>query len=174
MRALFIAALAVATFGVFLSSAGPVGLSAQAEAASGGAGATRPLTSEIETSAAMFVLEEFLDGANTLERLKPFYGEYVFYFDQGVRSRAQVMEDKRLYIQRWPDRTLTPDLATVETRPVPGTDGRIDVEVKLEVDFDVEGPGRSASGRSTVSLLLAERSGGFIILSEGGRVISRR
>lgn len=167
MRAFLIAAAAFAIGHV----AAP---KAEAQAASGQAvSVSKPLPSKIEVDAALFVLEEFLDGGNSVEKIETFYGEYVFYFDQGVRSREQVMEDKRIYIGRWPDRVLTPDLSTLETRPVPGGDGRVDVEVKVEIDFDVSGPGRTANGRATVALLLAERGGGFIVLSEGGRVISR-
>ncbi|MEL6980485.1 MAG: hypothetical protein AAGM38_17690 [Pseudomonadota bacterium] len=171
-------AAAAAAIGLALA-APPMGASiggfgAALAAGEDAAGVSKLLPKGIEADAAFFVIEEFLDGGNTLDRLEKFYGEYVFYFDRGVRSRAQVLEDKRLYVTRWPDRTLTPDLSTLQTKSVKGGDGRIDVEVNLEIDFEVSSPIRSASGRSTVSLLLAKRSGQFIILSEGGRVISRR
>ena len=132
-----------------------------------------PIGSQIEAAAAMFVVDRFLNGANELRDVRRFYGESVFYFDQGVQSRDEVLADKRAYFERWPQRSLTPDLATLKTRPIPGSDGRMDVEVRLEVDFDVASGARSASGRSTVVLILAERGDAFIVLSEGGRVVSR-
>ncbi|MEM9724143.1 MAG: hypothetical protein AAF909_01610 [Pseudomonadota bacterium] len=133
-----------------------------------------PLPSAIEAAAAWFVVERFLNGSNDLRAVRGLYGETVDYFDQGLRRRDQVMADKRAYFSRWPKRIFTPDLGTLRTRTIPGPDGRRDVEVTLEVDFDVFGPNRRANGRSEVALVLAERGEGFIVLAEGGRVIGRR
>lgn len=162
---------------------------------------SQPLGTELEARAAMFVIERFLDEENELDDIKAFYGSTVFYFREGVQSLDEVMADKKAYLERWPERRFNPDLRTLRTRLIEGSDGRRDVEVRLEVDFEVAGAnrrGRSrfdgvgfsgddaldrsdeprrrrvSRGRSVVIIVLAERSDDFIILSEGGRVISRR
>lgn len=136
--------------------------------------ASEPLRSKLEAEAALFVLDKFLNEANRLPDVTGFYGESVFYFDQGVQTREEVLADKRAYFDRWPSRKFGPDLSTLQTRVIESPDGRKDVEVRLEVDFEVEGREQSASGRSVVVVVVAKREGGFMILSEGGRVISRR
>lgn len=136
--------------------------------------ASDPLGSKRQADAALFVLDRFLNENNELNDVRAFYGESVFYFDQGVQSRQEVLEDKRAYFERWPSRSFNPDLTTLRAKEISGPDGRTDVEVEVEVEFEVSGPERSASGRSVVMLVVARRGGQFIILSEGGRVISRR
>lgn len=137
-----------------------------------------PLPSAVEAAAAWFVVEQFLNGSNDLRAVRRLYGETVAYFDQGEQRRDQVMADKRAYFSRWPKRIFTPDLGTLRTRTIAGPDGRqdgdVEVEVKVEVDFDVFGPNRRANGRSEVVLRLAERGDAFIVLAEGGRVLRRR
>ena len=162
---------------------------------------SQPLGTELEARAAMFVIERFLNEENELDDIKAFYGSSVFYFREGVQSFDEVMADKEAYLRRWPDRRFDPDLRTLQTRLIEGPDGRRDVEVRLEVDFEVSGAGRHgrnrfdgvgysgddaidfadepirrrvSRGRSVVVVVLAERADDFIILSEGGRVISRR
>ena len=163
---------------------------------------SEPLKTPLEARAAMFVIDQFLNDENDLEAIKAFYGESVFYFREGAQSRAEVLADKKAYLERWPRRRFEPDLGTLRTRLIKGPDGRSDVEVSLEVDFEVSGaprrdlrrrdglgfsgdeaPSRAdraarsrrvSRGRSIVVIVLARRADDFIVLSEGGKVIDRR
>lgn len=164
-------------------------------------GVSAPLGTSLEARAAMFVIDRFLDEKNDLDDIAAFYGESVFYFREGVQSRAEVLADKKAYLQRWPNRRFFPDLTTLRTRLIEGPDGRRDVEVRLEVDFEVAGKRRDlrrrnrledteddartrayrtgrgqrvSRGRSVVIIILAEREDDFIVLSEGGQVVQRR
>lgn len=135
--------------------------------------ASAMLATELEADAALFVIERFLDGGNTVQDVAPLYADTVRYFDRGVETRDSVLRDKAAYFERWPERRFEPDLSTLSTREIGGPDGRRDVEVAMEVDFDVAGGDRSASGRSRLEMVLAPIGDGFIILAERGRVVSR-
>lgn len=123
----------------------------------------------------MFVLERVLDESGDAASVLRFYAPRLRYFDRGEISRREVMADKAAYFRRWPERRFRPDLATLETSVLTEEGEERAIDVRIEVEFDVAGPDREASGRSVVEVTLAPRGAdAFIVVAEGGRVISRR
>ena len=124
-----------------------------------------------QAEAAYFVLETHLDSAASLEEMRRWYADRVSYYGRGLQDRALVLTDKKYYIDRWPERTVTPDLSTLEIQTV--AKGMYDVAV--EVEFSVKNDTTAIDGRTLVELTLEEGPDGLLkITRESGRILSRR
>jgi len=97
-----------------------------------------------------------------------YSGQVGFYGN--TRSRAQVMEEKQAFVDRWPVRYYYLDVSTARAVCSPSR-----CTVTGEVVWDARSPERSAvsRGRSFVEITLARDGNGFFIVGEAGRVLER-
>ncbi len=135
------------------------------------AGAQGPLFATLgEARAAMFVLEDFLDGDASIGEIARLYADTVEYFDKGALKRAEILDIRRNFLSRWSSRSYAPDLSTLVVR----RDGENRYVVQIEVDFTVQNAAAQVAGRSLVDLTVVERGDAFEVVREGGRVIVQR
>lgn len=151
-----------ALLSVFLAAAAP---SAAAQSSS-----VVKLDDAGQAAAAYFLLETHLDAAASIDEMRDWYAERVSYYGRGVQDRALVLTDKKYYVDRWPVRSVAPDLSTLEVKTV--SDGVYDLTV--EVDFSVANDKTSISGRTRVELTVEIAQDGIRITRESGRILSRR
>lgn len=161
----WIAAVALAT-GL---AAGPAAWAQTAAATAGPFGSAQVADLE-QADAALFVIEEYLDGDNSLEEISRHYADVVSYYDLGPQSLETVLTDKAAYLRRWPRRVFAADLGTLV---VANIDEDIHA-VTLEVDFEVTNARSSVAGRSLIEIVVRKTEGGHRIIAEGGQVLSRR
>lgn len=141
-------------------------------AAPAGAQTARALLPDLgQADAAMFVIEAYLNGENTLEDISSQYAQVVSYYDLGAQSIDTVLNDKAAYVRRWPQRAFFPDLNTLAVTVIEPDNI---YSVAVEVDFDVSNDRASVAGRSLIEIVVRRAGEGFEIIGEGGRVISRR
>jgi len=109
--------------------------------------------------------------AVTLARMPAFYGPEVVFHGQRMSIKA-LMEDKRRFARRWPDRQYQPRRDTM----------RIACDVAAEmcnlrtiVNFVAASPqrGRRSQGAITLALDISFADGLPIIVNESSRVIAR-
>lgn len=137
-------------------------------AAAGAARASGPLFSTLdEVDAALFVLEDFLNGDATIAEVARLYADQVTYFDEGILARTTILDYRRDFLSRWSSRSYTPDLATLLVR----RDGERRFIVQIEVDFMVRNAAAQLSGRSLVDLTIERRGEEFEVVREAGRVL---
>lgn len=122
-----------------------------------------------EAAAAFFVVDVFLDAAAAPEDMRDWYADSVRYYGRGAQERSVVLTDKGYYITRWPQRSVTPDLATLVVSPSPG--GVYDISI--EADFSVSNDATVVSGRMIIELTLEEGPRGLRITRENGRILRR-
>lgn len=142
-----------------LASAAPSAASAQAAAAL--------FATRAEADAAFFVLEEFLDGAASLDAIAALYADSVDYFALGPQPRDQVLAFRRDFLSRWSERTYDPDLATLVVQ----RDGDDRFSIRIEVDFTLLNAATQLSGRSLVDLTVERRGERFVVIREAGDVL---
>jgi hypothetical protein len=100
------------------------------------------------------------------------FGAEIRYYGKVVPN-AQVVEEKRRYLNRWPQRRyqLKP-----ETMRVACDEVRATCLVSGELDYDVRDPrgSRSASGAATYELRVIFTQAGPKVVEESGRTLARR
>ena len=113
----------------------------------------------------VLIEESAFDGAH---HVPEYYANNVFYFDKYVPF-SEVLEDKRSYYERWPNRSFHIDTSTITSYcQLAGC------AVSGEYDFVVKNypANKMISGRARFEYLLTS-SGPFKILSENGKVTRR-
>lgn len=100
------------------------------------------------------------------------FGAEIRYYGKVVPNE-QVVEEKRRYLSRWPQRRyrLKP-----ETMRVQCDDARATCHVSGELDYDVRDPSaaRAASGAATYELRVVFSQAGPKVVEESGRTLARR
>ena len=99
------------------------------------------------------------------------YGAEIRYYGKTI-SNAQVIEEKRRYLTRWPERTyrLKPETTRIEC-----DEARASCQMTGELDYQARNPGEARVSR--VGVLRHPRrvrAEGARIVEENGRTIARR
>jgi len=118
-----------------------------------------------------FVRREWMQEGRTSHVVRrDNYAPYVTYYGKHGVPRGRIMKDKARYFRRWPYASYKVDAGTLEIRPAAGP-GRY--QVSFEYDYEVASSKKSSAGRGLAQLTLEVASGGFRIVSEGGRVLRK-
>lgn len=124
-----------------------------------------------EERVARFVVNFYLaaDGLSDEEIMK-IYAPRVAYFDEQVRTREQIVVDKKAYFARWPKRTyrLERDTLKIARRG----DGEKIYDVMFAYTFDLASGRRVSRGRGMTYLTL-DLTGEGRITRETGSVLQR-
>jgi hypothetical protein len=129
----------------------------------------------IEDQARRFVVNYFAHwsegGAEALAYFAATYADHVTFYGRSL-DRNEVMEGKRNYAERWPQRIYTArsDTFNVFCNPTNRT-----CTISGIVDWDCRNPSRNAqtTGSAHFSLTVAMTQGSATILAENGSVIAR-
>jgi hypothetical protein len=109
--------------------------------------------------------------AETLAQMPSFYGREVIFHGRRMSVRA-LMNDKRRFARRWPERSYQPRHETIRV----ACDTREELcNVRAIVDFVAESPrrGKRSQGATTLALDISFAEGRPIIVTETSRVIGR-
>lgn len=100
------------------------------------------------------------------------FGAEIRYYGKVVPN-AQVVEEKRRYLSRWPQRRYQ---LKADTMRVQCDDARATCLMSGELDFDVRDPraARSSSGAATYELRVVFTQAGPKVVEESGRTLARR
>lgn len=106
-----------------------------------------------------------LGGQDNLEASMSLYADQIEYFDQGIQSRTAVMDDKRAYFGRWPQRSYerTMDIITLQDNG----DVR---QVRFDYRYTVRNDTRELSGTAYTILDLVRNGENMVITAERGAV----
>ena len=100
------------------------------------------------------------------------FGAEIRYYGKVV-PLSQVVQDKRSYLNRWPQRsyTLKPDTMKIEC-----DNARSTCLLTGELDYDVRDPraSRTSSGSATYELRVTFSQAGPKVVEENGRTLARR
>nr|ALS90961.1 MetaGeneMark_Unknown Function [uncultured bacterium] len=100
------------------------------------------------------------------------FGAEIRYYGKVVPN-AQVVEEKRRYLTRWPQRryNLKPDTMRVQC-----DEARSTCQMSGELDYDVRDPraARTSSGAATYDLRVVFTQAGPKVVEESGRTLARR
>lgn len=109
------------------------------------------------------------DNQTAMERLPGTYADEVAFYDNR-RTRNEVIAEKRAFADRWPVR----DYRFRPSRDASSCSGD-HCTIVGEVDWYAHSPERSKTSRGTAAVVieLLKRGSEFLIVGEGGRVISR-
>ena len=130
----------------------------------------------LDTRARAFV-EDYMrrtegDAEQVLTFVRNSFGAEIRYYGKVVPN-AQVVEEKRRYLTRWPQRRyqLKP-----ETMRVQCDEARSTCQISGEVVFDVRDPraARTSAGAATYDLRVVFTQAGPKIVEESGRTLARR
>jgi hypothetical protein len=130
----------------------------------------------LDTRARAFV-EDYMrrtegDTEQVLTFVRNSFGAEIRYYGKVVPN-AQVVEEKRRYLTRWPQRRyqLKP-----ETMRVQCDEARSTCQMSGELDYDVRDPraARTSSGAASYELRVVFTPGGPKVVEESGRTLARR
>ena len=112
------------------------------------------------------------DTEQVLAFVRNSFGAEIRYYGKVVPN-AQVVEEKRRYLTRWPQRRyqLKPDTMRVQC-----DEARSTCQMSGELDYDVRDPraARTSSGAATYDLRVVFTQAGPKIVEESGRTLARR
>jgi hypothetical protein len=136
-----------------------------------------PPASAIEQTATDFVRAVFVIWsaplAQSLESMARIYSDEVLYHGKPVARRA-VLEDKRRFQQRWPDRQYTIRPGTLAVRCSQGAGGSSPTcSIVATVDWMVQNGARRSVGTATIDYSVVVKDGGVWITAENSRVLQR-
>lgn len=130
----------------------------------------------LDTRARAFV-EDYMrrtegDTEQVLTFVRNSFGAEIRYYGKVVPN-AQVVEEKRRYLTRWPQRRY---LLKPETMRVQCDEARSTCQMSGELDYDVRDPraARTSSGAASYELRVVFTQGGPKVVEESGRTLARR
>jgi hypothetical protein len=112
------------------------------------------------------------DTEQVLAFVRNSFGAEIRYYGKPA-SNAQVVEEKRRYLNRWPQRRYQ---IKPETMRVQCDEARATCLLEGELDYDVRDPraSRSSSGSATYALRVVFSQQGPKVVEESGRTLARR
>jgi hypothetical protein len=131
---------------------------------------------ELDARARQF-LEDYMkrtegETEQVLSFVRNNFGVEIRYYGKTV-ALAQVVQEKRNYLNRWPERryTLKPDAMNIQCDPA-----RSSCLMSGELDYEVRDPrsARASSGSATYELRVLFSQAGPKIVEENGRTLARR
>jgi hypothetical protein len=130
----------------------------------------------LERRAAQFVTNLFAvwssQNANAVAMLDALYGDYVRYFNK-LLPRADVIQEKTEFVQRWPERRYTPRPDTLE---IQCDKSSVTCDIKGTLDWDARSQVRGARSigvaKFEFEITLAGRRP--IVIAESSKVITRK
>jgi hypothetical protein len=137
----------------------------------------RPDTTDTLDSRARAFVEDYMrrtegETGEVLAFVRNSFGAEIRYYGKVVPN-AQVVEEKRRYLNRWPQRSyrLRPDTMRVQC-----DEPRSTCQMSGELDYEVRDPkaSRGSSGGATYELRVVFTPAGPKIVEESGRTLARR
>jgi hypothetical protein len=136
-----------------------------------------PPASAIEQTVMDFVGAVFViwnaPNAQSLAQMARIYSEEVLYYGKPMVRRA-VLEDKRRFQQRWPDRQYSIRPGTLAVRCSESAGGSSPIcGIVATVDWMVQNGARRSAGTATVDYSVVVRDSGVWITAENSQVLQR-